>query len=221
MNTQNYKDIVKELEAWPQARLVAVSKTKPAEDIKTLYNEGQRLFGENKAQEMAAKQAVLPADIQWHMLGHLQTNKVKYIAPFVSLIHSVDSPRLLEEINRQALKNSRVINCLLQVHVAQEETKFGFTPQELLAYAESDHWKNLPGVHLCGLMAMATNTSDTAQIDSEFAGVQQLHQALKEGPFNSLAQFTELSMGMSSDYKIALRHGATLIRIGSSIFGER
>jgi pyridoxal phosphate enzyme (YggS family) len=220
MNPGRYPDIVKEIKPYG-ARLVAVSKTRPASDISALYSLGQRIFGENKAQEMTDKYEALPKDIDWHLIGHLQTNKVKYIAPFVKLIHSVDSLRLLEEIDRQALKNSRIIPCLLQVHIATEETKFGMDKDELYELLNSHSYQSLKNIQIHGLMGMATNTDDTTQIENEFKGLKELFENIKSQYFSGKPYFKELSMGMSSDYKIALKHGATLIRIGSDIFGSR
>jgi pyridoxal phosphate enzyme (YggS family) len=220
MNEERYQDIVKEIKPYG-ARLVAVSKTRPAADIEALYKLGQRIFGENKAQEMIEKYEVLPKDIDWHLIGHLQTNKVKYVAPFVSLIYSVDSLRLLEEIDRQAQKHSRIIPCLLQMHIAQEETKFGLDKEELKNLLDSPAYKSLKNIQINGFMGMATNTENIAQIEKEFEGLKELFNQTKETHFKDQAHFAELSMGMSSDYKIAIKHGATLIRIGSDIFGRR
>ena len=202
-------------------RLVAVSKYHPAEALREAYDAGQRIFGESHVQELTAKQAVLPDDIEWHFIGHLQTNKVKYIAPFISLIHAVDSVKLLKEINKQAEKAGRVIDVLLQVHVAKEETKFGFTPDELLDTLAAEEWKTLRNVRIAGLMAMATNTDDKAQIAQEFDTVSQLFATAKERFFADEPAFKELSMGMSGDYLIAQEHGSTMVRIGTTIFGER
>jgi pyridoxal phosphate enzyme (YggS family) len=203
------------------ARLIAVSKTKPIELLQEAYNAGQRLFGENKVQEMAAKWEQLPKDIQWHMIGHLQTNKVKYMAGFVDLIHSVDSLKLLEIINKEAAKNNRKINCLLQVYIASEETKFGLDKGELMELLE--HLKNapLPNIEIKGLMGMASNTEDTNQIRREFRNLKQLFEQCKGTTFSGSNQFTEISMGMSGDYTIAVEEGSTLVRVGSSIFGSR
>jgi pyridoxal phosphate enzyme (YggS family) len=222
MNTlsANYKEIVEEIKPYG-AKLVAVSKTKPVEDIVSLYNAGQRIFGENKVQELVAKAPQLAKDIHWHFIGHLQTNKVKTIAPFVSLIHSVDSFKLLTEINKQALQNKRVINCLLQVFIADEETKFGLSKAELLSLLSSPEFAQLQNVHICGLMGMATNTDDEQKIAREFQGLQDLFLELKHTHFDSATYFKELSMGMSSDYKIALKYGATLTRLGTILFGNR
>ena len=205
----------------PNVRLVAVSKYHPVEALQEAYDAGQRVFGESHVQELVAKQEVLPKDIEWHFIGHLQTNKVKYIAPFIRLIHSVDSSKLLKEINKQAQKAERVVDVLLQIHVAMEETKFGFTPEEVIAMLEDGAWKELKHVRIVGLMAMATNTDDEAQIAGEFKRVSQLFQMLKKGVFAANPEFKELSMGMSGDYLIAQEHGSTLVRVGSMIFGER
>lgn len=205
----------------PGVRLVAVSKFHPAEALQEAYDAGQRIFGESHVQELVAKQEALPKDIEWHFIGHLQTNKVKYITPFISLIHSVDSVKLLREIDKQAAKADRVVDVLLQVHVATEETKFGFTPDELLDMLATEEWKTLQRVRLAGLMAMATNTDDTAQIAREFDTVSQLFAVAKERFFATEPAFREISMGMSGDYLIAQEHGSTMVRIGTTIFGER
>lgn len=202
-------------------QLVAVSKFHPVEALREAYDAGQRVFGESHVQEVVAKHDVLPQDIEWHFIGHLQTNKVKQLAPFVSLIHAVDTFKLLKEIDRQAEKAGRTVRCLLQVHVAQEETKFGFTPDELREFLNEGDWRQLTHVQICGLMCMATNTDDEAQIDREFAQVESLFHELKAQHFAQGDTFRELSMGMSDDYPIALRHGATLVRVGSRIFGQR
>lgn len=201
--------------------LIAVSKTHPAELIREAYAAGQRHFGENKVQELALKAQALPPDIVWHMIGHLQTNKVKYIAPFVSYIHSVDSERVLDQIEHEAAKNGRIIKCLLQVHVAREETKFGFLPSELHSLLQSAFVYNLHHVRICGLMAMASNTDDIDQVRREFHVVQELFKQTKSIFFANDPSFCELSMGMSGDYKLAIDEGATMVRIGSSIFGQR
>lgn len=204
-------------------RLIAVSKTKTAEEILHVYHSGIRDFGENKVQEMREKYEKLPKDIRWHMIGHLQSNKVKYIAPFVHLIHSVDSLKLLTEINRQAVKHQRVIDYLLQLYIAKEETKFGLSEEEIVALLNSKEWQELGNIRLRGLMAMATNTDDINQIEREFSGAQQFFCKLKKQFDQETAQvkFTELSMGMSNDYTIALKYGSTMVRIGSLIFGAR
>ncbi len=205
-------------------RLVAISKYHPAEAIREAYAAGQRLFGESHAQEIQLKHTALAdlAGLEWHFIGHLQTNKVKYIAPYVNLVHSADSPRLLAEINKQALKAGRRIRCLLQLHVAAEETKFGFTPDEAMAYLDSGAWRELEGVELAGVMAMATNTDDTARIRQDFRTARQFFERARRSLSNAPhTSFTELSMGMSDDWHIAIDEGATLIRIGTQIFGER
>ena len=205
----------------PDVALVAVSKFHPVDALQEAYDAGQCIFGESHVQELMTKEAVLPKDIRWHFIGHLQTNKVKYIAPFVSLIHAVDSVKLLKEIDKQAQKAGRVVDVLLQVHVAQEETKFGFTPDELLDMLATEDWKAWQHVHIVGLMAMATNTDDEAQIAREFDTVSQLFTTAKARFFASDPEFRELSMGMSGDYLIAQEHGSTMVRIGTTIFGER
>ena len=197
--------------------LVAVSKTKPIELIQEAYEAGQRHFGENYAQELAEKELQLPKDIKWHAIGHLQTNKVKYVAPFVHLIHAVDSLKLLEEINKQAYKNKRCIDCLLQIYIAKEDTKFGFSFEECEELFRSEEFKNLRHIRIVGLMGMATNTSDNSQIKNEFHSLKTFFD--KHSQLNP--NISVLSMGMSSDYKIAIEEGSTLVRIGSSIFGER
>ncbi|MBO0952775.1 YggS family pyridoxal phosphate-dependent enzyme [Fibrella forsythiae] len=203
-----------------QAALIAVTKTKPVNLLQEAYDAGCRHFGENRVQEMAEKQPQLPGDVRWHQIGHLQTNKVKYIAPFVSLIESVDSLKLLEEINRQARKYNRVIDCLLQVYIADEETKFGLLPEEVIDLLQSPVLDELPNIRITGLMGIATNTDDDAQIRQEFKSLKQLFDALRpvERPNVSLR---ELSMGMSSDYLIAVEEGSTMVRVGSAIFGSR
>ncbi|MGE0772435.1 MAG: YggS family pyridoxal phosphate-dependent enzyme [Cyclobacteriaceae bacterium] len=202
-----------------QCKLVAVSKTHPQDLIMEAYEVGQRIFGENKAQELVSKWEVLPKDIEWHMIGHLQSNKVKYIVPFVKLIHSVDSQKLLIEINKQAAKVNRVIHCLLQVHIASEETKFGMNHAELRRIIGS--LPEYPFVRVKGLMGMATLTDDTNQIRKEFAALRVLKDELKKNKANTSYDMDELSIGMSSDYQIALEEGSTMVRIGSSVFGER
>ncbi|OFZ07350.1 MAG: YggS family pyridoxal phosphate enzyme [Bacteroidetes bacterium RIFCSPHIGHO2_02_FULL_44_7] len=201
--------------------LVAVSKTKPVADVQIAYDCGQRLFGENKVQEMVDKWEVLPKDIQWHMIGHLQSNKVKYIAPFVSMIHGVDSFKLLEEINKQAKKNDRVIPCLFQFHIAQEETKFGLTLDECCHILDSDEFLALQNVTIAGLMGMASFVDDTAQIRSEFRNLYDSFLLIKSNYFRLNDNFCQLSMGMSGDYSIAVDEGSTMVRIGSTIFGSR
>lgn len=201
-------------------RLVAVSKFHPETAIREAYQAGQRIFGESRAQELSAKAAALPSDISWHFIGHLQTNKVKPVVSVASMIESIDSLRLLDAVDREAERQGRTINVLLQVHVAREETKFGFSPDEIIDYFTARRFEQLKATHICGLMAMASNTDDTARIDSDFAHVEDLRrQILQIAP--DLRGFTELSMGMSDDYPIAITHGATLVRIGSTIFGPR
>ena len=201
--------------------LVAISKFNPESAIEEAYAVGQRDFGESKVQELGGKYEHLPKDIRWHFIGHLQTNKVKYIAPYVYLIHSVDSLKLLKEINKHAIQNGRTINYLLQIHVAEEETKFGLTENECIEMLESDDWKALTNVQACGVMGMATNTDNNNQIRAEFVKIHQLFDTLKERFFKEDDSFKEISMGMSGDYSIAIEEGSTMVRIGSSIFGER
>lgn len=203
-----------------EVRLLAISKYYPVEDVLEAYNAGQRDFGENKAQDLVAKQQALPADIRWHFTGHLQSNKIKYIAPFVYMIHSVDSLQLLREINKYGAKNNRVIPCLLQIHIAQEDTKFGFTPEECLAMLASEEWKELKNVHIRGLMCMASNTDDIQQVASEFAAVRALFDEIHDRWFAADKEFDTLSAGMSGDYLTAIESGSTCVRIGSSIFEE-
>lgn len=204
-----------------EVRLVAVSKYHPIEALQEAYDGGQRIFGESKVQEMTSKYEVLPKDIEWHFIGHLQTNKIKYIAPYVALIHGVDSYKLLVEINKQAAKVGRVIPCLLQIHIAQEETKFGFTTDECRSMLELGDWKTLNHVRIAGVMGMATNTENEKQIDQEFATLSHFFHETKETYFKDIPYYKEISMGMSDDYPLAIKHGSTLIRIGSRIFGER
>lgn len=219
MNIEKYDEIRASLPAG--VRLVAVSKFKPAEDISALYQHGQRVFGENHAQEMKAKHEILPQDIEWHFIGHLQTNKVKYIAPYVSLIHSIDSLDLLKEVNKHAVKNNRVIPCLLQFHIADEETKFGFTFEECATMLNSSEFQELKNVKIHGVMGMATFTDDQEQVRGEFRHLHQIFQDLKVQYFAQDPDFKEISMGMSEDYPIAIEEGSTLVRIGSAIFGPR
>jgi pyridoxal phosphate enzyme (YggS family) len=200
--------------------LAAVSKTKPVSDIMQAYEAGQRVFGENKIQEMTEKWEQMPKDIQWHMIGHIQSNKVKYMAPYVSLIHGVDSLKLLEEINKQAQKNNRVIDCLLQLHIAEEETKFGLNEEELNELLQSDIFKNLRNIKIVGLMGMATFTENQAQIRKEFQHLKTIFDNHQQ-PTTYNRQLTTLSMGMSGDYQLAIECGSTMVRIGSSIFGTR
>lgn len=197
--------------------LVVVSKTFPVEDIREAYNAGQRDFGENRVQEMTEKQPLLPEDVRWHQIGHLQTNKVKYIAPFVYLIHSVDSEKLIKEINKQAIKVQRTISVLLQIHIAEEEQKFGFDFSEAEELLKEDLVSQFPNIRIIGLMGMATFTDDSSRVRKEFSGLHDFYQKLKaKNP-----QFTTLSMGMSGDYHLAIQEGSTMIRVGSKIFGRR
>ncbi len=213
------KQILTEL---PQGvRLVAVSKYHPADAIAEAYHAGQRIFGESKVQEMSTKYELLPKDIQWHFIGHLQSNKIKYMAPFVTLIHGIDSFKLLEEVNKQAAKCNRVIKCLLQIHIAQEDTKFGFNAEECRAMLTAGDWKSLKNIEICGLMGMATYTEDVEEIRNEFHYLHELFLEVKQNWFDQSSNFCELSMGMSDDYQLAIEQGSTLVRIGSKIFGER
>lgn len=202
--------------------LVAVSKTKPAAAIQAMYDKGQRIFGENKVQEVADKYETLPKDIEWHVIGHLQRNKVKYIAPFVALIHSVDSARLLTEINKRAAENDRIIDCLLQFHIAEEESKFGWqSVKEVSDFLNSDAFANLKNIHITGVMGMATFTDEETQVRGEFKKLKTYFQELKDSYFADDASFKEISMGMSGDYKLAAEEGSTMVRIGSLLFGSR
>ncbi len=201
--------------------LVAVSKFHPAAALEEAYNAGQRVFGESRAQELTAKQKVLPGDIEWHFIGPLQSNKVKDIAPFIHTIHSIDSLKLLQEVNKQALKNSRIIRVLLEIHVAQEETKHGLSPDECHELLQNEQLAELRNIQICGLMGMATYTDDTTLIEQEFHTLHELFSELKSIYFKGNDNFAVLSMGMSHDYPIAIRQGSTMIRVGTSIFGER
>lgn len=202
-------------------KLVAVSKTKPVSDIMEAYNTGQRYFGENRVQELLGKKDLLPSDIKWHLIGHLQSNKVKYIVPFIDLIQSVDTFKLLSAINSEALKISRVVDCLLQLHIAMEDTKFGFSMNELDETNKNSGFTDLKNVRICGIMGMATFTSDSQQVRKEFSYLANCMRILKEKHFEGSPHFKEISMGMSDDYEIALKEGSTIVRIGSLIFGER
>lgn len=201
--------------------LVAVSKTKPVSDLMEAYEAGQRIFGENKIQEMTEKWQLMPKDIEWHMIGHVQSNKVKYMVPYVKLIHGVDSLKLLKEINRQAVRWRKNIHCLLQIHIAEEETKFGLNEQELEELLHSEEFKAMTNIKIVGLMGMATFTVNQAQIKREFNHLKKIFDALKNQPTTQNLQPTTLSMGMSGDYQIAIDCGSTMVRIGSSIFGNR
>jgi len=201
--------------------LVAVSKTKPISELLIAYNTGQRDFGENKVQELCEKQVIMPKDICWHLIGHLQTNKVKYIAPFVHLIHSVDSLKLLLEINKQAQKNNRIISILLQFHIAQEETKFGLDRDEAMVILYSEEYKKCKNIKIIGIMGMASFVEEVDQIRTEFKSLKAHFDFLKQNYFKSENYFSEISMGMSGDFQIAIEEGSTLVRVGSSIFGGR
>jgi PLP dependent protein len=202
-------------------KLIAISKTNGPEKIMEAYEAGQKIFGENKVQELLPKYEQLPKDIEWHMVGHLQSNKVKYIAPFVKLIHSVDSLNLLKEIDKQAIKNNRKIECMFEVYIASEETKFGLDEPDLLEIINTDKFKSLKNVEIVGLMGMASFTNNTNLIRSEFQKLKALFLKVKTEKFNDKTSFNELSMGMSSDYKLAIEEGSTMVRVGSKIFGER
>ena len=202
-------------------KLVAVSKTKPNEAIMEAYQAGQRIFGENRPQELQQKHSELPADIQWHFIGHLQTNKVKYIAPFVALIHGIDSLKLLQEINKEALKNNRIIPCLLEFHIAGEETKFGLKMEDASEILNSSAFAELKNISINGVMGMATFTDDETQVENEFKNLYTIFKALQKQFFNQNPSFSEISMGMSGDFEIAIKEGSTMVRIGSSIFGHR
>jgi len=217
------KENIKEIRAHipSQVRLVCVSKFHPNELILEAYGCGERIFGESKVQELCAKSETLPNDISWHFIGHLQSNKIKDIVPFVELIHGVDSFKLLVEINKQAEKIGKTVNCLLQVHIAQEETKFGFSAEELMTTMAVGEWKKLNHIRVCGLMGMATFTEDREQIHLEFRSLKDLFDQVKNEFFPNENSFSELSMGMSDDYQIAIEEGSTLVRVGSSIFGHR
>ena len=212
---ENLARIVKEIPA--HVKLVAVTKTYPPDVIMEAYNAGHRIFGENRVQELTPKHQDLPKDIEWHLIGHLQSNKVKYIAPFVSMIHSVDSLNLLQEINKCAVKSHRTVDCLLQIHIAQEETKFGLSFDEAETLLNSNEFGEMKNIRIAGLMGMATLTGDEQQIRKEFRSLKNFFQKLKTND----SRLTTLSMGMSSDYTIAIEEGSTMIRVGSSIFGSR
>ena len=201
--------------------LVAVSKTKPVEDIQEAYDAGQRVFGENHALEMRDKHEVLPKDIDWHFIGHLQTNKIKYIISFARMIHSIDTFNLLQAVNKEAAKHDRVVDCLLQFHIAEEETKFGLDMDEANEILQSDEYKALKNVRICGVMGMATNTDDMVQVRKEFRHLKEIFTTLKSKYFADCKWFKEISMGMSHDYPIAIEEGSTMVRVGSKIFGER
>ncbi|MBE0650270.1 MAG: YggS family pyridoxal phosphate-dependent enzyme [Bacteroidales bacterium] len=216
---QNLKTVLQDIPSG--VTLVAVSKTKPVELLQQAYEAGQRDFGENKAQEMAVKYQELPHDICWHFIGHLQTNKVKYIAPFVSLIHAVDSLKVLHEINKQAIINDRAIDCLLEFHIAEEESKFGLSRETASEILSSVEFKEMKNVRICGVMGMATYTSDEEKIRKEFRSLKEHFDFLKKGFFLNNSDFKEVSMGMSGDYLYAIEEGSTIVRVGSKIFGLR
>ncbi len=218
--TDNITNLKTELDR-VNVTLVAVSKTKPLTDLQEAYDAGQRIFGENQVQEMVEKYEQLPKDIEWHLIGHLQTNKVKYIAPFVSMIQSVDSMKLLLEINKQAAKNHRVIDCLLQVYIADEDTKYGLGFDEVIELLRSDEFAQLHHVRIRGLMGIATNTDNEKQIKEEFYELDTFFDGITQSFFRKDDHFDTLSMGMSSDYKIAIEQGSTMVRMGSTIFGGR
>ena len=215
-----FDNIIKELQN-TSAQLVAVSKTKPNAQLLELYDKGQRVFGENYVQELVDKHASLPKDIEWHFIGHLQSNKVKYIAPFVTMIHSVDSFKLLQEIDKQAIKNTRIIKCLLQFHIAEEDTKFGFDTEGVENLIGSDAFNALKNIELCGVMGMATFTDNKTQVQREFQTLKRIFDLLKVNYFSENTAFKDISMGMSDDYKLAIAEGSTMVRIGSLIFGKR
>ena len=219
MNKEVYNQIVQNIP--DHVQLVAVSKLKPASEVMAAYELGQRHFGENWAQELKEKHEQLPKDIQWHFIGHLQTNKIKYIIPYVHLIHSIDSFRLLQEVNRQAMRHERVVSCLLQSHIATEETKFGFSLEECLQMLQSPEFTTLHNVEICGVMGMASLTDDIQQIHQEFRTLHEYFDVLKQNYFSENQNFKEISMGMTDDYSIAIEEGSTIIRVGSAIFGER
>jgi pyridoxal phosphate enzyme (YggS family) len=219
LDTSIYFEIKKTLP--PTVTLVAVSKTKPVEDILSIYQCGQKVFGENKVQELCSKFESMPKDIEWHLIGHLQTNKVKYIAPFVSLIHAVDSLKLLQEINKQAQKHNRVINCLLQIYIAKEESKFGLDFDEAISILHSQEFVALEHINIVGLMGMATNSDDQSIVKKEFTQLEKFYQELKKDNTIVHCNFSTLSMGMSNDYALAIDCGSNMVRIGSSIFGNR
>lgn len=215
----NLKEVLDQL---PEGvRLVAVSKFHPNEAIEEVYKVGQRIFGESREQELSTKYETLPKDIEWHFIGHLQTNKVKYIAPYIAMIHAVDSYKLLAEIDKQAAKYNRVIPCLLEIHIAQEESKYGFTFDTCRQMLEEGRWKQLKHVCIAGVMGMGTNTDDEKEVEKEFRSLADFFKSLKQDYFSQTDSFKEISMGMSHDYQIAIKCGTTLVRVGSKIFGER
>ena len=219
MNIENYQEILRDIPE--NVRLIAVSKLHPASEVEAAYALGQRDFGENWAQEMREKHEILPKDIRWHFIGHLQTNKIKYIIPYVHMIHSIDSFKLLQEVDRQAAKHNRTVNCLLQFHVATEETKFGFSMDECEEMLQSPEFSALKNIELRGVMGMASFTDDEVQVRREFRTLHTFFEKLKTDHFADQSSFKELSMGMTGDYRIAIEEGSTMIRVGSAIFGAR
>lgn len=217
VNKNNWKDISKACES-AHASLVAVSKTRSIDEVKEMYDLGQRIFGENRVQELLDKKDELPQDIEWHLIGHLQRNKVKYIAPFISLIQGVDSLRLIKEINKEAKKNNKLIDCLLQFHIAQEESKFGISPVNAIAFMDNVMGLSLDGLRIRGVMGMASFVDDDVQIIREFSVLKGVFSALKSKYFSTEESFDIISMGMSSDYQLALREGSTMLRVGSKLF---
>jgi pyridoxal phosphate enzyme (YggS family) len=217
--SENLQSIKKSLPE--NVTLVAVSKTQSNEKILEAYQAGHKVFGENYVQELVDKAAVLPKDIEWHFIGHLQSNKIKYIAPFISLVHSVDSFKLLKEINKQGVKNNRIINCLLQIYIAKEETKFGLDEKEMYEILNSEDFKQLHNIKICGLMGMASNTQNMNEVKNEFLYLKKIFDDIKYKFNENNINVTTLSMGMSGDYKLAIECGSNMIRIGSSIFGAR
>ena len=217
--SNNLKNILSTLPR--TVKLVVVSKTHPAETIKEAYNAGYKIFGENKAQELISKQPLLPQDIEWHFIGHLQTNKVKYIVPFIHLIHSVESLKILSEINKEGLKNNKIVNCLFQFYIASENTKFGLSYEEAEEILNADEYKTFKNMRICGVMGMATFTEDMAQVSKEFGNLKKIFENLKTNYFSNDNTFKEISMGMSDDYKVAIEQGSTIVRVGTAIFGNR
>lgn len=218
-----YEEVLNEIKQLSndQTKLVAVSKTYPAENIQDIYDLGHRDFGENRVQEMTEKFETLPKDIKWHQIGHLQTNKVKYIVPFVHMIHSVDSKKVLKEINKQAKKIDRKINCLLQFHIAEEDSKYGLTIEEAREILQSNFYSGAEHINICGVMGMATFTDDENKINTEFSKLHSIFDTLKSEFFTEKEGFKEISMGMSGDYRLAIKQGSTMVRVGSAIFGSR
>lgn len=221
MLSENIKAIQAELAPFPHVKLIAVTKTKPVEMLLEAYQVGLRDFGENKVQEMLPKYEALPKDIHWHLIGHLQTNKVKYIAPFVHLIHSVDSLKLLQEIDKQGKKCNRIINCLLQMYIAQEETKFGLSKEELIEILDSQDVSSMKNICIKGLMGMASNTDNLDQVRQEFKNLKNIFDSIQQNYYSENIDLQEISMGMSGDYMLAVEEGSTMVRIGSKIFGSR